>query len=237
MLNLVIAEASLETIPNKILNHPQIQKYAKEHGKEAKLVLLDKSYHFKAMSKLKNKEKRGRPDITHFVLLEALGSPLNLEGLLKVYVHTLNNFVIQVKSEIRLPKNYNRFIGLMEQLFKTKKVPVKGEPLLILKKLSLGELLEKIKPTYIVALTRIGKPQTLIQTAKNLAKQKNPVVLVGGFPHGHFSNQTLKLANEKISIDPVGLDAWIVVSRILSAYEIVIGLPEKRLNLEFKVKN
>jgi rRNA small subunit pseudouridine methyltransferase Nep1 len=232
MLNLVVAEASLETVPTEILNHPQIQKYAKKHGKEAKLVLLDKSYHFEAMSKLKNKEKRGRPDITHFILLEALGSPLNLEGMLRVYVHTLNNFVIQVKPETRLPKNYNRFVGLIEQLFEAKKVPVKGEPLLTLRRLSLKELLEKIKPTYVVALTRLGEPQTLIQTAKKLAEQKNPVVLVGGFPHGHFSNQTLKLANEKISIDPSGLDAWIVVSRILSAYEIVIGLPEKRLNIK-----
>lgn len=229
---LVVAEASLETVPEEILNHPQIQKYAKKHGKEARFVLLDKSYHFEAMGKLKNKEKRGRPDIIHFILLEALGSPLNLEGLLKVYIHTLNNFVIQIKPETRPPKNYNRFVGLMEQLFRAGRVPVEGKPLLVLKRLSLKSLLEKVKPTYVVALTRLGTPKTPTQIAEKLKKHEKPLVLVGGFPHGHFSNQTLKLADEKFSIDPAGLDAWIVTSRILSAYEEVIGLPEKRLKLK-----
>lgn len=229
MLTLIIAEASLEPIPKKILNHPQIQNYAKKLGKKPDFILLDKSYHYEAMGNLPLKEKRGRPDIVHLSLLEALGSPLNLEGLLQTYVHTLNNEVIHVNPKTRLPKNYNRFVGLMEQLFQTLRVPPEGEPLLTLKKLPLEKLLRRIGSTYIVAFTRLGKPQTPIQTAKKLVKQKNPAILIGGFPHGHFTNQTLKLANEKICIDPEGLDAWIVVSRILTAYEEALNLPEKRL--------
>ena len=234
MLNLIIAESSLETVPKEIFGHPQIQGYAKKLGKNVKFVLLDKSYHFEAMAKLKMKEKRGRPDIIHFTLLEALGSPLNLEGLLKVYVHTINNYLIYVNSRTRLPKNYNRFVGLMEQLFQTKKVPVEGETLLVLRKGSIEDLLKTIKPDYVVALTRLGEPKSSIQVAKKLVKHKNPAIIVGGFPHGHFTNQTLKLANEKICIDPVGLEAWIVVSRILSAYEEIISLPEKRFLRFFK---
>ena len=189
------------------------------------------------MGSLNLKEKRGRPDIIHLTLLEALGSPLNLEGLLETYVHTLNDYVVYVNPKTRLPRNYNRFVGLMEQLFQTGKVPIEGEPLLTLKKLTLKQLLKKLKPTYILALTRKGKPQTPTQTAKKLAQQKKPIVFIGGFPHGHFTNQTINLANEKICLDPTGLDTWIVASRILAAYEETIGLPEKRLQkIQKKIK-
>ena len=72
-------------------------------------------------------EKRGRPDIVHFTLLEALGSPLNLEGLLKIYVHTYSGYVIDVRPEVRLPRDCNRFSGLMEQLFQEGKGNLKIE--------------------------------------------------------------------------------------------------------------
>jgi rRNA pseudouridine-1189 N-methylase Emg1 (Nep1/Mra1 family) len=52
---------------------------------------------------------------------------------------------------------------------------------------------------------------------------------VGGFPHGTFSPKTLRLADEAVAIDPDPLDSWIAVSRIISAYEQAIGLPEARI--------
>jgi rRNA small subunit pseudouridine methyltransferase Nep1 len=82
------------------------------------------------MKKLEESEKRGRLDIVHFALLEALGSPLNREGLLQTYVHTINDYVITVNPETRLPRNYNRFVGLMEQLFESYRVPPTGQILL-----------------------------------------------------------------------------------------------------------
>jgi len=230
MLTLIIAESSLEVVPKEILEHPQIQGYVKKFGKNSEFVLLDKSYHYEAMNKLKWKEKRGRPDIVHFTLLEALGSPLNLEELLQTYVHTINNQVIHVNPKTRLPRNYNRFVGLMEQLFQKSKVPLEKQPLLILKKSSLKTLIEKIKPSTTIALTRLGKPSTPTKTAQKLGKHKNPVVLIGGFPRGHFTTETLKLSNEQVCIDPSGLDAWITASRILSSYEEAINLPEKRFS-------
>ena len=66
-------------------------------AKLPKQLLLDRSLHHAGMLKLKNNLKRGRPDITHFVLLEALGSPLNKEGQLQVLIHTCNDYVIRIK--------------------------------------------------------------------------------------------------------------------------------------------
>ncbi len=229
MLTLIIVESSLETVPKEIHDHPQIKKYSKKMNKKPKDILLDKSYHYRAMARLKWKEKRGRPDIVHFILLEALSSVLNFENLLQVYIHNLNDYIITVNPSVRLPRNYNRFTGLMEQLFKTSRIPASGTPLLILEKSKLEGLLHKIAPTKTVAFTRVGKPETPLGIAKKISEYNKPAIMIGGFPTGHFSSATLKLADEKICLDPIGLDAWVVVSRIISAYETVIGLSEKRI--------
>jgi rRNA small subunit pseudouridine methyltransferase Nep1 len=182
------------------------------------------------MKSLPESEKRGRPDIVHFSLLEALGSPLNKEGLLKVCVHTVSDNVIFVNQETRLPRNYNRFLGLMEQLFELKQIPPKGAPLLTLtKNINLHRLMEKIKPDHVVAFSRKGSPRTLEETISGIAEKKNPVAIIGGFPHGTFSENTTKLANEVIAIDREMLETWTVTARVIYEYEKQIGLPLKRL--------
>lgn len=229
MLNLVLAEAALEIIPKKLLSHPSIVKWAKNVGKSPSLTLLDRSYHHKAMLTLDNSLKRGRPDIVHFSLLEALGSPLNKEGLLRTYVHTIGNHLIYVNSEVRLPRNYIRFVGLIEQLFRKNRVPEHGRKLLKLRNGSLSDLLDEIKPSYVFAFTRLGKPKTLYEVMYSLVKMENPLVIVGAFPRYGFSEETIKLVNEQVSIDQEMLDAWTVTSRVIYEYERVIRLPEKRL--------
>jgi len=185
------------------------------------------------MKTLPEAEKRGRPDITHFSLLEALGSPLCKEGLLRTCVHTFDDMVISVSGETRLPRNYNRFLGLMEQLLELKRIPPKGEPLLTLSEgMSFPLLLEKLKPDFTVAFSRKGTTKTLEQTVAEFVEKKNPVVVVGGFPHGTLSGDVIGLADEVVSIDREMLDAWTVIGRIVYEYERQIGLPEKRLSIE-----
>ena len=103
LLTFILAEAALETVPEKLWRHSSVKRDAKRQKKLPKQLLLDRSLHHAAMLKLKNKLKRGRPDITHFVLLEALGSPLNKQGSLQVFIHTCNDYVIRVNPKIRLP--------------------------------------------------------------------------------------------------------------------------------------
>ena len=229
MLTLILTESALETIPKSLWKHPSIIRYSEKRGKPPEFILLDRSYHHAAMKTLKEGEKQGRPDIVHFALLEALGSPLKKEGLLRVYVHTLNDYVITVVPETRLPKNYNRFIGLMEQLFEFKKIPPTGNSLLTIKKQNLPQLLQMIKPTYVLAFSRKGIPCTLEDAVSKLSNEKKPVAIIGGFPHGHFSEKTAKLADETVAIDPEMLETWTVTSRLIYEYERAISLPRKRL--------
>jgi len=231
MLTIVVAESALEVVPNDLWNHPAIWKHAEKKGKKPMEVLLDRSYHHSAMLKLERAEKRGRPDIVHVTLLEALGSPLNKEGLLQIFIHTIGDHVIWLNPKVRIPRNYNRFVSLIEQLFEMRKVPVTGEPLLILKRQSLKQLFKELNPTFTVAFSRLGERKSIHEVMQQLTKKLRPLVLIGGFPRGHFADETVRLADEVISVDPETLETWMVVSRVIYDYEQAINLPFKRLKI------
>jgi rRNA small subunit pseudouridine methyltransferase Nep1 len=232
LLTLILAESALETVPERLWTHRSVQRYAKLRQKPLQFILLDRSYHHAVMRRLEQSEKRGRPDIVHFALLEALGSPLNKEGLLQVYVHTNGDYVIKVDPATRLPRNYNRFVSLIEQLFEDKKLPPKSteKALLTIKRQTLSQLIRETKHSYVLAFSRIGKPCTLEEAVSRISGENDPVVIVGGFPHGHFSEATLRLANDVVSIDPEMLETWTVTSRIIYDFERTVSLPKKRLN-------
>jgi rRNA small subunit pseudouridine methyltransferase Nep1 len=229
LLTLILAETALETIPKKIHSHFSIRNYSKRKIKPLKRLLLERSIHHSAMQKLNNNKKRGRPDIAHMVLLQALNSPLNKEGYLKIYVHTNNDFVITVNPITRIPRNYNQFIGLMEQLFSIYRVPPEGEILLELERKTLQELLFEIKVDYVLLFSTEGKLKTIKEAICNIPPKSKPVIIIGGFPQGSFSKETLKLVDEIVCVDSKVLDALTITSRAIYEYEISIKLPEKRV--------
>ncbi len=229
MLTLILAESALETIPKGLWGHPTIRRNSKRRGKPPGLILLDRSYHHSAMKKLRESEKRGRPDIVHFALLEALGSPLNKEKLLQVYVHTQNDYVITGNSEARLPRNYDRFVGLLEQLFELGRVPSVGHALLKLEHKTLPQLLEETKSDYVMAFSRKGSPETLEAAISRLLEKQRPAAIIGGFPHGHFSETTIRLADDVVCVDPDMLETWTLTSRVIYEYERATSLPKRRL--------
>jgi len=183
MLNLIIAETALELVPKKIQKHPVVTKHAQRMDKKPCQLLLDRSYHHSAMKNLDNAEKRGRPDIAHKSLLAALGTPLNKERLLNVYIHTIDNRTICIDSRTRLPRNYNQFVGLIEQLYIEGKVPNEKAPLLSIEREDITSLIRELETTYVVALTRMGEPRTLEEVAQILTQHDNATVIIGGFPH------------------------------------------------------
>jgi rRNA small subunit pseudouridine methyltransferase Nep1 len=228
LLILILAESALETVPKGLWSHPAIRCHSKRRGKPPGRILLDRSYHHSAMKKLRENEKRGRPDIVHFALLEALGSPLNKERLIRVYVHTNNDHVITVNPEARLPRNYDRFVGLLEQLFELGRVSSVEQILLKLERKTLSQLLEETESDYVMAFSRKGSPETLEETISRLLAKQRPAVIIGGFPHGHFSETTIRLADEVVCVDSDMLETWTLTSRVIYEYERAISLPKKR---------
>lgn len=224
MIHLLLAESSLELVPKELWSHPAVWKNAARRGKKPGETILDASLHHQAMKNLKNREKRGRPDVVFLSLIEALSSPLNRRGMLRVYVHTLNNYVIYVDPTVRLPKDYRRFIGLMEQLLVEGKVPPGSEkPLLYVKTRRVVDVVREVNADMNILIVDRGMKVSVMELARKV-KGKNVCFIVKGFPHGEFTEETLAVTDFKVSIYPEPLDAWCLISRILTAIEIVEGI-------------
>ena len=225
MLNLILVEAALELVPHQILRHPSVRRNAKRRGKNPEETLLNRSLHHSAMSQLENAEKRGRPDILNVRLLESQGSPLNQQGKLRTYIHTGQGYCISISPEVRLPRDCNRFNNLMEQLLIVGQVPPKtSEPLMTMKKKPFPVLKKEIDPSLTVAMTSHGEPTSLEELCNRLSKEENPLVMIGAYPHGPMSDETLKEADVTASIYPEGLETWTIVSRLIYEYEKSIRL-------------
>jgi rRNA small subunit pseudouridine methyltransferase Nep1 len=228
MLHLILVEAALETVPPAIAGHPAVRRNAKRRGKRPEEVLLNRSLHHRAMEGLLEGHKRGRPDIAHFCLLEALGSPLNRTKGLRTWVHTYGGYSIEVSPEARLPRDCNRFNSLIEQLFSEGRVPPEGGGALMTSRpMGLADLLKEIDPTHTVALTSHGEVSSLEEVCRALSAKETPAVLIGAFPHGPMSEETLSLADEAKSIYHEPLEAWVVTSRLIYEYERSFGVTMK----------
>ena len=226
-LVLVIVEAAIELVPKSIRNHPAVRAYAAKRGKRPEEVLLDRSYHHAAMRKLREAEQRGRPDISHFILLEALGSPLNKCGMLELYVQTRSGHVIWINPETRLPRIYERFKGLIEKLYEEPIVEADGRILLKLEEKKLSELIKEVDPDIRILLSEDGKPMKWSEFGKIITSRRKPLVMIGGFPRGGFHEETIRNADEIISLWPEPLEAWVIASRVISITEQALKIGEK----------
>jgi rRNA small subunit pseudouridine methyltransferase Nep1 len=220
MLYIILAESSLELVPNQIHNHPSVTSYSKKFKKKPSNTLLDNSWHFGAMKGLDNEIKRGRPDIIHLTLLSLCTTPVFYENKIKVFVHTVNNEVISINNNTRLPKSYHRFQGLMEKLFLTKKIESEDKILMEIKNSSLSQLISKIKPTQIIGLTTQGQKISLNKLVEQI--EENSCIILGGFQKGHFNNETEKIIENSFSINDSSLEAHLVASRLAYEYEKTI---------------
>jgi rRNA small subunit pseudouridine methyltransferase Nep1 len=220
---LVIAETALETIPLEIFQHTSLKKI-RDSGKKPTQILLDRTFHHFAIlsSNLKQDYKRARPDILHIILLNVLATPLFKNNQLKVFVHTINNQVIKIGDNLRIPKSYSRYEGLILDLFKNKIIKSKDGCLLLElnDNLSFSDLLNKyIKPDVIIGLSTNGIFKNFEYVSKELFQFKNPCIVIGGFPKGHFSKDIESHLEKKYSISNLSLEAHIVISRLLYEFE------------------
>ncbi|RLF65511.1 MAG: 16S rRNA methyltransferase [Thermoplasmata archaeon] len=224
MLTMILVDSELELVPRKLWGDPIIGKSAKMRGKTPETILLDDSYHHGALRRLPDGWRRGRPDIVHIFLNVVQDSILNKCGLLRVYVHTRNNQVIYVHPETRIIKHYMRFVGLMESLFQKKVLPSEEKPLIELyDDMSLKELLDNISPDIVITMHEKGDKVDLLDLfSKN--KEKDIVVLIGGFPKGDFLSPVDEYSDYLISLYDEPLNAWVVAAEILVRYEIAHGI-------------
>ena len=218
-LIIILVDCGLELIPKQIRNQPSVKRNLKV--KKYYSLLLDNALHHSAMKNLKNHDKRGRPDITHICLLNALGSALNKSGNLKIYIHTVHNRIFNIDPEIRIARNYNRFKGLIGNILLDGDIIVKDKKLISQVNGNLNDLIKTIDNSEILLFSSRG---SLIKSHQNLFlkdSSKNYIAIIGGFQKSSYSKEILSLSNNLISISTHQLDAWVVVNKIISYYEIV----------------
>lgn len=216
MLIMILADAELELVPEDLCNHPSVIKNAKRRKKKPSKILLDSSLHRFAFKDEAEALRRGRPDIVYSFLLLCIDSMANAEGNLTTLVHTRNDELIEFSPKTRLPKSYNRFVGLMEDLFDKGSVPDRKPLIVMTKNMTLEGILKKLKPETTICLSPDGEPVDLIPLFRDV---KKPVAcIVGGFPEGGYSSPALELSDKAISISPHLLKVWTVASNILVSY-------------------
>jgi rRNA small subunit pseudouridine methyltransferase Nep1 len=162
------------------------------------------------MKRLPDSLKRGRPDIAHFALMEALSTPLFMNMMLKVYVHTINDKIIAIADNLRIPKSYFRFERLMVSLFRDN--VIKSNEGTILMELSDGtfaDLIDIIKPNMVIGLSTVGVQSKAQKVAENSS------LVIGGFAKGHFSENVTKSLGPTYSISNLALETHVVIARIL----------------------
>jgi len=210
---LILAESALELVPKELQNHNSVLAYSKKIGKKPSKVILDISWHFAAMKGIKNEIKRGRPDLVHFCLLECCTIPLYFEKKLHVYVHTIDDKVIFVGDNVRLPKSYHRFVGLIEKLYSEKKIELDSKKLLEIKDMTFGDLVDAIGAKKVIGFSTRGQTSSYDKIAADVGRDS--CIVIGGFSKGHFSDEILKKIDNLVSVDKNPLEAHVVISRLL----------------------
>jgi rRNA small subunit pseudouridine methyltransferase Nep1 len=234
MLHIILLDCALELMPREISSLKQIQQYASRRGKKSSEILLDQTYHGQSMTKLAQSERRGRPDIAFLSLLSILETPLCKEGILDVHLHLQDGRIVSVQSDVRLPRNYDRFVGLVEQLLLNKQVPPQGAPLLRITQESLKDLILGLKSESSKAITLLaieGGKQTTIEGLRSLLPEDPTVPVIAGigaFPHGTLSEEIVSLFDTHLELDKEVMMAWHVCAEIIWTYSARVKAIENR---------
>ncbi|MCL4437747.1 MAG: 16S rRNA methyltransferase [Thermoplasmataceae archaeon] len=223
MLNIVLIDSELETIPENMLEDYAVRKYAKERGKPAREILLDSNFLHAAIERYfpGQSNRMGRPDIFYHFLQVAQSSILNLRGGLRIYIHTKNDLVIEVRPDTRIPKSYNRFVGLIEDLFRKGSVGPEGQKLMATRKSDALEFLEtKLGESEKILLSPSGTEKKITELFKNQSSHGSEecTVIIGGFSEGDFHTSVYgKYKGVKIFKDE--LTIWSVAMEAICQYE------------------
>ncbi|MGC8608617.1 MAG: 16S rRNA methyltransferase, partial [Thermoplasmata archaeon] len=164
-------------------------------------------------------KRRGRPDIIYILLEVTQESILNRRNMLRTYIHTRNDFIITVNPLTRVPKSYNRFIGLFEDLFRKGTIGTMDKTLLSLHKGKLSDAVSEVGSDRVILLSPRGETKRI----SDFINEEDTTVIIGGFSEGDFLSDTKKF-REQYSIFNDELTIWSVGFEMIASYERMIGL-------------
>ncbi|VDN05222.1 unnamed protein product [Thelazia callipaeda] len=194
-----------------------LEKCSLESAKVGKdYVILTSDKHANFIRSQKKDPNNFRPDILHQCLLMLLDSPLNRAGLLRVYVHTANNVLIEINPQTRLPRTFDRFCGLMVQLLHKLSIRAANDSLQLLK------VIKNPVSSYLPVDCRkivFTYNTTNYSTCKQIAESvgdKPVVIIIGSIASGKV---VVDYANEEAKISNFPLSAALACCRLTSSFE------------------
>lgn len=160
-----------------------------------------------------------RPDILHQCLLMLMDSPLNRAGLLQVYVHSMQNVLIEVNPQTRIPRTFPRFAGLFVQLLHKLQIKAVGTSTPLLKVIK-NPITAHVPPCRKVLMTFQSK--NLLKPVELVPKDDEPIaVVIGAMAHGQVN---VDYADEEASISQYPLSAALACTKIVSSFEDAWGI-------------
>jgi rRNA small subunit pseudouridine methyltransferase Nep1 len=166
-----------------------------------------------------------RPDILHQELLALLDSPLNKAGLLRIYIQTTQNVLIEVNPSIRIPRTYKRFAGLMVQLLHKMKIKAGNDGTTLLK------VIKNPFSQHLPAGTRCYgfSCEGTLYSPITLAKTIVPVdydgdapptcFVLGAMSSGHITIEDHPYIEKMLSISSYPLSGASALSRLMTGIE------------------
>ena len=219
-LIVVLEQACLETykVSSGSATHARGNKEAGD-----KSALLNCDDHQKVLAKMGRDIAEARPDITHQCLLTLLDSPLNKAGLLQVYIHTSKGVLIEVNPQVRIPRTFKRFSGLMVQLLHRLSIrSIKGSEKLL--RVIKNPVTDYFPPnTHKITLSYNAPVQRLTSYLATIPSDRSIAVFVGAMAHGEddFADGVV---DEKISISEYSLSASVACGKFCCSLEDLWGI-------------
>ncbi|KAL7056474.1 hypothetical protein AAHC03_020748 [Spirometra sp. Aus1] len=204
-----------------LLDQASIETVKAAGGKEYQLLNPDK--HKDRILKFGRDVSAIRPDITHQCLLMLLDSPLNRMGMLKVFIRTQKNILIEVNPKTRIPRTFDRFSGLMVQLLHKLSVHAaegNHEKLLKVVKNPVTRYFPagSLKIGMSFSADRIVSPRDIPQMAEKSASDAI-VIVIGAMAHGSIVSTAGDFLDEVVSISRFPLSGAQTCARICTAFE------------------
>lgn len=185
--------------------------------------LLNCDDHGKYLSRNGRDPAQYRPDICHQALLAILDSPLNKAGKIKsVFVHTAKNVLIEIHPQVRLPRTFKRFCGLMVQLLQKLSIRASNGSHKLLKVVK-GPVTKYFPPgCERVGFSHKAEEKATLQVFVKQLPEATPVVFaVGGMARGKID---VNYTDRMLSISEYPLSAACCIGKITNALEWKWGI-------------
>jgi rRNA small subunit pseudouridine methyltransferase Nep1 len=221
VLKVLLVGAELELVPPEIAGHPSVRLNL-QAGRKPSDVLLDQNLHATASRQLPDGERRGRPDIVHYALLNLLESPVAKAGQLEVAVHTRDNELIRIRTDTRLPRGEARMHGLLAKVLRDGRSQDKDPLIWVEGTRTPAEVLESFARGPVLRLDEGG---SAVAPADVAAKATNGdlTLVLGAFPSGDFPPAWKQAAPDAVSIWKEPLNAWAVAGELVAAWRAKHG--------------